>query len=329
MLGVETKGVYRDQADLLDLRVVVFDKKTTTLQPKTLESGTATLIRSESTSSKQILQRISFDSVCANDDGSFRIFFLHPHSLENLFYQVDAQLSGGLDYTKLGTFAKIPHAPSLINTQPDLSIPQSPPNVGEIGDPLAPLAGVTLSPPLILPQFFDLVDGNYVVRPILGYKKKADVFVKGEEYHQKEFVRARHHLPPPYVVPILSSPSSGKVYDLITKVLTVAPGVTIPPHGVVSINSNGLAIPATASSSGGTLGISIPSLPISGGQPIRILLVGRTKVFNAGVPLQAGGAVWVGTTPGSATTTQPSPSSPQIGTAITGDEISISISDLQ
>jgi hypothetical protein len=327
MLSVETKGIYRDQAaDLLDLRVIVFEKRDSSLRPSALESGTVTLMRGPA-ATKQILQRMDFDSRSALEGGSYRIFFLHPNSLDNLFYQVDVHLSGGLDFTKIGTFVKAPKPKELINTQPDLDIPQKPDNVGAIGDPLDPFANVMLATPVVLPQFFDLVDGYYVIKPIPGYKRKADVFVKGESGWEKQKPDAEI-LPPP-IIQIAPVPSGTRSLDLITLVRTVAPAATIPPYGIVSVNSSGLAVPATSTSGTvGTVGVNISNTSYTGGQSVRILLVGRTKVNNGGTPLQPGSVAWVSSTPGVATTTPPGSNVLKLGVAISADEVAISVSDL-
>lgn len=326
MLSVECKGIYRDNADRLDLRIIVFEKKDSSLRPQMLESGTVTLLRGPA-SSKQVLQRIDFDSKCAGDDGSFRAFFLHPYSLDNLFYQADIHLSGGLDFTKLGVFVTAPKPKELINDQPDLNIPSKPANVDAKGDPLDPFADVTLAVPMVLPQFFDLVDGTYVLKPIPGFKRKADVFVKGESGWERKH-KDEPVLPPP-IIQIAPVPVGTKSYDLITLVRTVAPSTTIPPYGVVSINANGQAVPASSlSGTIGTVGVNVANASYVGGQMVRILLVGRTKVNNGGTALQPGNATWVSTAPGVATTTPPGVNALKFGVAISADEMAISVSNI-
>lgn len=329
MLSIESKGIYRDQADRLDLRILVFEKGDSSLQPQTLESGTVTLLRGL-VASKQILQKVDFDSKCAGEDGSYRIFFLHPHSLEDLFYQADIHLSGGIDFTKVGVFVTAPKAKGLINTQPDLDIPTKPDNVGAIGDPLDPFADVTLAVPMVLPQFFDIVDGSYVIKPIPGYKRKADVFVRGRDGAWERRHEDATILPPP-IIQIAPVPTGTRAFDLITLVRTVAPSSSITPYGVVSINSSGLAVSASSSSlpsTTGTVGVNISNATYTSGQAVRILLVGRTKVNNGGVPLQPGSVAWVGTTPGVVTTTPPGSNALKLGVAVTADEVAISVSDI-
>lgn len=323
MLSVETKGIYRDRADLLDLRVLVFERRDSSLRPQDLESASVVLMRGPA-STKQVLQRIEFDARAANSDGTFRAFFLHPNSLENLFYQIDVRLAGGFDYTKIGTFAKVAKPKDLLNDQPDLGLPPKPENVGAIGDPLAPLANVDLAPPIVLPQFFDLVDGAYVIKP--GYKRQADVFVRERGVWQR---RTEVEVLPPPIIRIAPVSSGSRTFDLITLVKTVAPSATIPPYGIVSISEDGLAVPASSTSSlSGTIGVNIADCEFRGGQMVRTLLVGKTKVYNGGTPLQPGKAAWVSSTPGAATTTQPLSNALKLGVAITADEIAISVSDL-
>lgn len=330
-LVLETKAVYRNSTtdkksgqsvgqDYFDLRLVVFDRSDNSLCPDDLMSANVILMKSTS-KSKQVLQRVEFDRNFKNSDGTYRVFFLHPSGLDNLFYQVDATVTGGLEYSKVGTFAKVASTAVTIADQPGLEIPTAPPTRDPIGDPLSPFADLTQVP--WIPPTQCEVTQETVVLPPISVDNGATCLP----------------LPPtvssqPCCCPCpIPSPSGGPVLELVTAQVVVEPGFTIPPHGVVAIDNNGKAIPSVDSSDliRGTIGVNMQNRSYTGNQQLRVILTGRTKVNNGGVPLQIGQMAWVGATPGTATTNPPPGPNRydlKLGVAIRTDEIALSIADV-